>query len=196
MSLVDFDSTDPHDPGTDAWTGDALVPAGPGVIAVLDGVAACLTGSGLLARLISRGDRIVTSEGGPHPSPIIWLTDGRYVEDPGAPADAVALSEAGETIRGLQARLVCMASHRGVDRVADILLAIHARSGHTALALTQQGLAERTGLRRSTVNEACQALRAGGAIGFRRGNILIRDVAALEASACGCDAALRQPPKT
>lgn len=193
MSLEILDSTDHHDSGTEAWTGDVLVPARPGVVAVLDGVAACLTGSGLLARLVSRGDRIVTTEDEPHPSSIVWLTDGRYVEDLGAPADAVALSEAGETIRVLQARLVCMASHRGVDRVADILLAVHARSGHPAISMTQQGLAERTGLRRSTVNEACQALRAGGAIGFRRGNILIRDVAALEAFACGCDAALRRP---
>jgi len=80
----------------------------------------------------------------------------------------------------------CNAIHEVAPRLARWLLLIQDRSGRDNIVLTQTDMATILGVQRTTINAAASALRASGAIAYRRGVVSVRDRRVLEAMACEC----------
>ncbi|WP_292104908.1 helix-turn-helix domain-containing protein [Brevundimonas sp.] len=80
----------------------------------------------------------------------------------------------------------CASLHAAPARLAKLLLIRSDRLGVPLLHLTQEELAQRLGLLRSTVNTSANRLKADGAIEYSRGNITIRNRSALISAACEC----------
>jgi len=85
----------------------------------------------------------------------------------------------------VQQTLVCNTAHRLEERLCRWLVQASDRVGDT-LALTQEHLAGLLGVQRTTVTMICRRLQEDGVLNVRRGRIMIRDAAALEAKACDC----------
>jgi CRP-like cAMP-binding protein len=85
----------------------------------------------------------------------------------------------------VQQTLVCNTAHRLEERLCRWLVQASDRVGDT-LALTQEHVAGLLGVQRTTVTMICGKLQADGILNVRRGRIMIRDAAALEAKACDC----------
>lgn len=88
--------------------------------------------------------------------------------------------------------MVCSRTH-GVDQQLCrwLLLNLDHLSG-TQLTGTQEQIADRLGMRRTTVSEAAGKLQAAGLIRYSRGRITVLDRAGLEAQACDCYRALKR----
>jgi len=86
--------------------------------------------------------------------------------------------------------VACNVLHSLEPRFCRWLLHVHDRSGGNDVPLTQEMLAEMLGVQRTTVTAAAVALQAKGLIQTRRGRIAILDRAGLEATECGCHAAV------
>ena len=122
----------------------------------------------------------------------LWLTDGSLYQ---APVSAFC-REAGEEglrlllaggvarLKSMEARLRCAMAHGAVARVASFLLDVHRASGRSEIALSQANIGQLLSLRRSSINQACQSLRAAGALRTVRGRILLKDEAVLASAAC------------
>lgn len=82
--------------------------------------------------------------------------------------------------------VACNALHTAEARACRRLLELSDRAGEAELRLTQEGLAEMLGLRRTTVTRVIADMAATGAIQARRGRITILDRARLGACACEC----------
>ena len=80
----------------------------------------------------------------------------------------------------------CNARHSLTQRLARWLLMAHDRADGDELALTQAFMSVMLAVRRSGVTVAIQMLQAEGVAGQRRGHVIVRDRAGLEAAACGC----------
>jgi len=80
----------------------------------------------------------------------------------------------------------CIASHCVAQRLACWLLLIGDRANSLEMQLTQEQLATAFNVRRVSITSASGELRSRGLIGYRRGNILIRDRAGLLAASCRC----------
>jgi CRP-like cAMP-binding protein len=85
----------------------------------------------------------------------------------------------------VQQVLLCNTAHRLEERLCRWLVQASDRVGDT-LALTQEHLAGILGVQRTTVTMICRKLQMDGVLNVRRGRIMIRDSAALEAKACDC----------
>lgn len=85
----------------------------------------------------------------------------------------------------VQQVVVCNTLHRLEERLCRWLVQASDRVGDT-LALTQEHLAGLLGVQRTTVTMICRRLQAEGILNVRRGRIIIRDPAALEAKSCDC----------
>lgn len=85
----------------------------------------------------------------------------------------------------------CNALHKIEARLCRWLLTARERAGTENVALTQDALADMLGVQRSTINLVARTIQERGLIRYRRGNIQILDVAALEANACECYRAVR-----
>lgn len=122
----------------------------------------------------------------------LWLTDGSLYRAP----VAAFCREAGEEgvqfllagglkrLKSMEARLRCAMSHGSTSRVASFLLDIHRATGGFEIALSQSNIGALLSLRRSSINQACQSLRAAGALRTVRGRILLKDEAVLASVAC------------
>lgn len=127
----------------------------------------CVVQLGGIAQRIRAGDlRALSREGGPLRDVLLCYT--QYLFD--QMAQAVA----------------CDRLHSLEQRAARWLLMAHHRVGAGAFALTHEHLARLLGVRRAGVSGAAEALRAVGAIAYRRGTVRILDAARLEAAACEC----------
>jgi len=80
----------------------------------------------------------------------------------------------------------CTHYHLLEARLARWLLITRDRAHSDSFRLTQQFLAYMLGVRRVGVSEAASALHRRGWIDYSRGKIVIKDVAALERTTCGC----------
>ncbi|WP_374274206.1 Crp/Fnr family transcriptional regulator [Brevundimonas sp.] len=85
----------------------------------------------------------------------------------------------------------CNALHPVLPRVARWLLTARDLADGDRIRFTQEEFARLLGAQRSTVSEAAHQLKARALIDYRRGQILIRDRAGLEAVACDCYGLLR-----
>jgi CRP-like cAMP-binding protein len=88
-------------------------------------------------------------------------------------------------LRQVQQVVVCNTTHRLEERLCRWLVQASDRIGDT-LPMTQEHLAGILGVQRTTVTMICRKLQADGVLNVRRGRIMIRDAAALEAKACDC----------
>jgi CRP-like cAMP-binding protein len=85
---------------------------------------------------------------------------------------------------------ICNRFHNAKQRLARWLLMTADRAHATELPLTHEFIACMVGGPRSAVTEAAAALRASGAIAYRRGVVTIRSRATLTVQACECYAVL------
>ncbi|WP_374276031.1 Crp/Fnr family transcriptional regulator [Brevundimonas sp.] len=85
----------------------------------------------------------------------------------------------------------CNALHQVLPRVARWMLTARDLAEGDRIRFTQEELARLLGSQRSTVSEAAHRLKRRALIDYRRGQILIRDRAGLEAVACDCYELLR-----
>jgi len=82
--------------------------------------------------------------------------------------------------------VACNAAHNVEQRCARWLLMCGDQTDDDAFELTQEGLAEMLGVRRSTVTVVAGALQEAGLIHYRRGAIQVVERGGLEAAACEC----------
>lgn len=90
-----------------------------------------------------------------------------------------------------QQSLLCNTLHPVEARLARWLLRARDLSDSVTLSLTQETLAQMMGVRRNAVSLVAHALQRAGIIRYSRGQIEITDLAALEATSCGCYAAVK-----
>ena len=94
-------------------------------------------------------------------------------------------------VEGLMQSVACNALHPVEKRCARCLLDIRDRIGGNEFPLTQDVLAAMLGVRRASVSLAVGALHRAGIIDSVHKNMLIRDPARLEATACECYALVK-----
>lgn len=80
----------------------------------------------------------------------------------------------------------CNATHTITQRAAKWLLAAMARTGKHEFQLKQEQFAQMLGVGRSFVSRVVGQMRSDGLLETRRGVFIVRDEAALKASACDC----------
>jgi len=80
----------------------------------------------------------------------------------------------------------CNASHTVEARMCRWLLRIRDLTQSDEMKLTQEFLAQMLGVRRTSVSLVAGTLQSAGLIRYRRGNIKITDVEAVQSSACEC----------
>ena len=80
----------------------------------------------------------------------------------------------------------CNASHTTEARMCRWLLRIRDLTQSDEMKLTQEFLAQMLGVRRTSVSLVAGTLQNAGLISYRRGNIKIADVEAMQASTCEC----------
>jgi CRP-like cAMP-binding protein len=92
----------------------------------------------------------------------------------------------------LQAQLIaaCNATHPANARFGWWLLRASNSDAQDVIPVTQETMAQALGIRRTTATLIAQELQAQGVISYRRGKIVIRDRARLEALGCDCHRAL------
>ena len=86
---------------------------------------------------------------------------------------------------------VCNRFHNAKQRLARWLLMTVDRAGTRELPLTHEFISYRVGGPRSAVTEAAAALRDSGAIDYRRGLVVVKDVERLKQESCECYAAVQ-----
>lgn len=84
--------------------------------------------------------------------------------------------------------VACNAAHSIEQRTAKWLLAAIERTGEPQVALTQEQLAAMLGVGRSYLSRVIQDLRSRGIVETKRARIGVRNVEALRALACECNA--------
>jgi CRP-like cAMP-binding protein len=92
----------------------------------------------------------------------------------------------------LRQNLICCGLHAVEHRLARLLLETADRLESEVVPATQEHVAQRLGVRRTTVTLLASKLQDGGAIRWGRSRVQILDRDRLETMACGCYAALRQ----
>lgn len=102
----------------------------------------------------------------------------------------MTLRASAATMSKLMQSVACNARHNLEQRFARRILACSDASPAKRFALTQDGLAETLGVRRTSVTAAAKTLREEGLIGYRHGRIWIDDRPGLEARACECRKAI------
>jgi len=85
----------------------------------------------------------------------------------------------------------CNALHEVTPRLARWLLLLADHTGDDELSVTQQDVATMLGTQRTSINASAAALRASGAIDYRRGRLTITDRPRLERETCECYAIQR-----
>jgi CRP-like cAMP-binding protein len=91
-----------------------------------------------------------------------------------------------------QQAAACNAVHTAEQRFSRWLLQCCEHTESDVVPLTQEGLAQALGLRRTTVTLIAQGLQASGVLNYKRGRIMIRDPHGLRSVACDCCSALDQ----
>jgi CRP-like cAMP-binding protein len=90
-----------------------------------------------------------------------------------------------------QQAVACNAVHTVEPRLCRWLLQVRDRVDANTLPLTQEALAQMLGVRRTTVTLAARGLQDAGLIRYRRGQIEILSVKALQETACECYATIQ-----
>jgi CRP-like cAMP-binding protein len=107
-----------------------------------------------------------------------------FLQEAGDEGLRFLLSAGVKRTRILERRLACAMAHPAVSRVASLLLEMDAACDRADVPLCQAAVGEMLSLRRTSVNGACQTLRAAGAIRTVRGRTVVLDREVLGAHAC------------
>jgi CRP-like cAMP-binding protein len=99
---------------------------------------------------------------------------------------ALSLNHVRATALQAEQGVACNITHGVHGRLARWLLMTQDRVGADSFPLTQEYMAVMTGVQRSTVSTMAGALKKAGVIDYSRGNLRIRDRAALLKHACEC----------
>ena len=83
-------------------------------------------------------------------------------------------------------QVLCALTHTVEQRVCRWMLLASDRSGSGHLGFTQADLAEQLGVRRASVNAAARHLSDDGLVAYQRGQLEVRDAAALQHRSCSC----------
>ncbi len=86
-----------------------------------------------------------------------------------------------------QQTAACNAAHSVLARTCRWLLRMHDLVGDQ-IAITQEGLSQMMGVRRTSVTDAARVLQSSGAITLSRGHVKIVDLGKINAVACECHA--------
>lgn len=97
-----------------------------------------------------------------------------------------AASDAAERLFAAACETGCALQHSIDRRLARWLHAIHGSNDGSHISITQTTLADLLGVRRTTICEASQKMRAAGAFKQMRNRLTISDPSRLEAMACDC----------
>jgi CRP-like cAMP-binding protein len=107
-------------------------------------------------------------------------------------AAAVMARYAASLLGHLHQAVACAALHPVEARASRWILALHDRLGErAAVPMTQEILADRLGVRRTTVTRVIATLEGKGVIQHRRGRVHVLDRSGLERTSCGCYATQR-----
>lgn len=87
--------------------------------------------------------------------------------------------------------VACNAVHTIEQRTARWILAAVDRTGGDDITMTQEQLAEMLGVGRSYVNRILNSLKEEGVLDTRRGGLQIRNLGALQRTACECTDVIR-----
>jgi CRP-like cAMP-binding protein len=90
-----------------------------------------------------------------------------------------------------QQSAACNVTHVVESRLARWLLRAADLHGSTELPLTQEYVAEMLGVRRTSVTVVARTLQQAGMISYRRGQVKLLDVPALQDAACECYQAVK-----
>jgi CRP-like cAMP-binding protein len=90
-----------------------------------------------------------------------------------------------------QQAAACNASHPVEARLSRWLLRARDLSDSESLPLTQEFMAQMIGVQRNAVSVVAHALQQAAIIRYSRGDLEIRDLAALRATSCECYAAVK-----
>ena len=85
----------------------------------------------------------------------------------------------------------CNAIHTIEQRAAKWIIAAMERTDNDRVVLTHEQLATMLGVGRSYASRVVQAFKAEGVLETRRGAILVRDRATLQARACLCNESVK-----
>jgi len=85
----------------------------------------------------------------------------------------------------------CNATHSIEQRTAKWIVAMMEHTGTATVPLTQEQLATMLGVGRSYASRVIQAFKAENILDTRRGAILVRDRAALDAKSCSCNESVK-----
>ncbi|WP_411288663.1 Crp/Fnr family transcriptional regulator [Phenylobacterium sp.] len=114
-----------------------------------------------------------------------------------AAADSRSLTDA--IVRDGQATILqatqsvaCNVLHSAEQRLCRWMLLTHDRVRDDVLPLTQEQLATKLGVQRTTVTAVASQLQARGLISYSRGKIRVLDRPAIERCACECYAAIQR----
>ena len=86
----------------------------------------------------------------------------------------------------------CNAIHSIEQRTAKWIISAMERTGDTTVPLTHEELASMLGVGRSYASRVIQIFKADGILETRRGSLVVRDHAALEARSCRCNISVRE----
>jgi len=92
----------------------------------------------------------------------------------------------------LRQNLVCGGLHSVEQRLPRWILEMAGRLESDIVAVTQEDVARRLGVRRTTVTLIAQRLQEIGAIHWARGRVEVSDRTLLESATCTCYSALRE----
>jgi CRP-like cAMP-binding protein len=82
--------------------------------------------------------------------------------------------------------VACSILHTVEQRCCRWLVLVRDRTGRDQFPLTHEFLAQMLGVRRASVTEVARNLQRAGLITYRRGEMTVRDLPALEKAACEC----------
>lgn len=127
------------------------------------------------------------------PAPAGLMAASRWLELVAASAAlrALVLRYNDLQLSHMQQAVACNALHDVESRLCRWLLEARDHTGAEILPLSQEFLADRLGIRRTTVTLVARKLQSAGLIRYSRGTIHLRDPAGLEECACDCYHVLR-----
>ena len=168
----------------------------PLVTLVLEGAVARRGGGPLCLGLAGPGDLLNFDAvaGGAAQEEGLWLTHGRQTAipadrliatiDPGILVET-AMADLRGRMEAAKAEVVRQARGRVTERLASLLLDIHALSEATEIPLRQSDIADLLAVRRAGISTAGGELQATGAIRVGRASISLCDIDALARAAVG-----------
>lgn len=86
----------------------------------------------------------------------------------------------------------CNAIHSIEQRTAKWIISAMERTGDVSVPLTHEELASMLGVGRSYASRVIQVFKADGILETRRGSLVVRNNAALEARSCGCNVSVKE----